>query len=66
MGKLGGYGPQGDRTFGPTDKSDDDVDVHIELDREPFSDILEVDDEMERCILLDDVTDEAVVSAETN
>ena len=53
VGKLGGYGPQGDRTFGATDQTDDDVEVHVELDPEPFSDIMEVDGTEERCLLLD-------------
>lgn len=54
MGKLGGYGPQGDRTFGATDQTDDDAEVQIELDPEPFSDIMEVDGTEERCLLLDE------------
>ena len=53
VGKLGGYGPQGDRTFGATDQTDDDVEVQVELDPEPFSDIMEVDGTEERCLLLD-------------
>lgn len=56
IGRLGGYGPQGDRTFGPADESDDAVDVHVELDPEPFSDIVEIDEEEEKCIALDDVS----------
>ena len=54
VGKLGGYGPQGDRTFGATDQTDDDAEVQVELDPEPFSDIMEVDGTEERCLLLDD------------
>ena len=53
IGKLGGYGPQGDRTFGATDEADDDTEVLVELDPEPFSDIMEVDGTEERCLLLD-------------
>lgn len=55
VGKLGGYGPQGDRTFSDElDQADDDVEIQIELDPEPFSDIMEVDGMEERCLLLDD------------
>ena len=54
IGKLGGFGRQGDRTFGATDQADDDVEIQIELDPEPFSDIMEVDGTEERCLLLDD------------
>ena len=63
IGRIRGYGPQGDRTFGPGDKADDDVEVHTELDPEPFSDILEIDEEEERSINLDDVSTVAVDSA---
>ena len=48
--KLGGYGPQGDRTFGATDQADDDGGLQVELDVEPFSDIMEVDGTEERCL----------------
>ena len=54
IGKLGGYGPQGDRTFGATEQADDDAELQVELDPEPFSDIMEVDGTEERCVLLDD------------
>ena len=54
IGKLGGYGPQGDRTFGATDQADDDAEIQVELDPEPFSDIMELDGTEERCLLLDD------------
>ena len=53
VGKLGGYGPQGDRTFGTIDHTDHGVEVQVELDPEPFSDIMEVDGTEERCLLLD-------------
>ena len=63
IGKLSGYGPQGDRTFGPTDESDDDIDVHVELDPEPFSEIVEIDEEEERYITLDDISTLAAKNA---
>lgn len=63
LGRLRGYGPQGDRTFGPADESEDDTDVHVELDPETFEDTAEIDGEEERCIILDDVSEEAIDSA---
>ena len=34
IGKLGGYGPQGDQTFGATDQADDNTEIQVELDPE--------------------------------
>ena len=41
--KLGGYGPQGDRTFSSSDAVEEQLEAHVELDPEPFSDIIEID-----------------------
>ena len=50
LGKLGGYGPQGDRTFATGDQEGDDVDVVTELDSEPFKEIVEMDGGEARCV----------------
>lgn len=63
IGRLRGYGPQGDRTFGTGEKADDDVEVHTELISEPFSDNTEIDDGEERFINRDDVSEKAADSA---
>ena len=55
LGKLGGYGPQGDRTFAGNEKEeeeDEDVDVVTELDAEPFEEIAELDGTEDRCVHL--------------
>ena len=41
--KLQDYGPQGDRTFSSFDASEEELETHVELDPEPFSDVIEID-----------------------
>ena len=63
IGKMGAFGPQGDRSFVSVNESDDDMHVHIGFDAERFSELLEVNDEEERSLELDDVSTEAADSA---
>ncbi len=51
--KLGGYGPQGDRTFSSSDAPEEELEAHVELDSEPFSDTIEVDGGDDRLLILD-------------
>ena len=57
MGKLGTYGPQGDRTFADDGGPESgEMEIVVELDPEPFSDVVEVDGEEARCITLDETS----------